>query len=323
MRVLAPAKLNLHLRVSPIDQSGFHPLMSWMCTIALFDTLTIEPADTTHVSLTCDDSSLPCDNTNLVVRAAHALAKAVEHPHAGAERTRAAPDSVLLDEEKIRGDASTLCPGVKVHLEKRIPTGGGLGGGSSDAARTLLALNRLWKLNWDTERLAPIAAQLGSDVPFFLYGSSSICTARGEVVRPITAPRPRAALLILPDFPMATPAVYRKFDELRLGSREAVDSPAPVDGWTKLDARELLQELVNDLEAPAFEICPQLGQLRERFEDDLGRPVRMSGSGSTLFTLFDEMPEAELPAAHIGDRQRMKTAVVPIAPPIADDLRGV
>src|SRR5262245_1822728 len=115
MRVLAPAKLNLHLRVAPLDSSGFHPLLSWMCTAGLFDTLTIQPADGTVVWLTCDDSKLACDAGNLVVRAACVL------------------------QDQVRGGF-----GAEIHLQKQILIGGGLGGGSSDAARTLLALNQLW-----------------------------------------------------------------------------------------------------------------------------------------------------------------------------------
>jgi 4-diphosphocytidyl-2-C-methyl-D-erythritol kinase len=299
MRVLAPAKLNLHLRVAPPDGSGFHPLMSWMCTIGLFDTLTIEPADTTGVSLTCDDPSLPCDQTNLVMRAALAMQGEALRDHPG---TRI---------------------GATMHLQKRIPSGAGLGGGSSDAARTLLALNRMWKLNWPVSRLARIAETLGSDVPFFLHGSSSICTGRGELVQRIAPPRPRWAVVVLPDYALPTPAVYRKFDELRIGSAEAVGSRPPFEQWTELTGSVLLERLVNDLEPAAFAICPQLRQLREQAGQCAGRPVRMTGSGSTLFTLFDETSEAKSAAAHIEECVKTRTAIAEVAPALVDDLTVV
>jgi 4-diphosphocytidyl-2-C-methyl-D-erythritol kinase len=125
MKLLAPAKINLHLRVGPVNrQSGFHPLMSWFCTVGLFDTLLIEQDSHSAVafSLTCDDPALPCDATNLVVRAADALRRSA-------------------------GENGQALSKIRAQLQKRIPAGGGLGGGSSDAARTLLGLNRMWLLN--------------------------------------------------------------------------------------------------------------------------------------------------------------------------------
>jgi 4-diphosphocytidyl-2-C-methyl-D-erythritol kinase len=291
-----------------------------MCTIGLFDTLTIEP-DGTNVSLTCDDPSLKCDSSNLIVRAARALQEEVERHHAGSERTRDGPDlpcATRSGPSRIRSG-----PGVKVHLTKRIPVGGGLGGGSSDAAHMILALNRLWNLYWPTARLAPLAATLGSDVPFFLHGPSSLCTGRGEIVEPIPAPKARWAVIVMPGFALPTPDVYRKFDELGLGAAQAVNIRPPLQNWTQLSARELLKELSNDLEPAAFAICPQLSDLRRDIEQTLGRPVRMSGSGSSLFSLFDDSSEANSAAARIHDRHAVKTAAVEIAPAVADDLNVV
>lgn len=157
MRLLAPAKINLHLRVGPVENSGFHSLLSWMCSVALFDTLTIEQADARQILLSCDDPSLPCDATNLVVRAATAMRReAIDAKDAAA----------------------------RIRLEKRIPLGGGLGGGSSDAACTLLGLSRLWNLNWPVDRLSRIAASLGSDVPFFFARSKQHLHRSGRVRAP-------------------------------------------------------------------------------------------------------------------------------------------
>src|SRR5687767_2731713 len=203
MRLLAPAKINLHLRVGPRDAAGYHPLLTWMCTVGLFDTLTIrqdeeslEPVDSSAargIALTCDDAQLPCDATNLVHRAATALF---------AEAQKKSP---------------RLSRGLRIELQKRIPAGGGLGGGSADAARTLLGLNRLWNLDLPPGRLHEMAESLGSDVPFFLHGPSGICSGRGDVVAPTNPPRARWALLLLSGFPVPTRDVYAKFDELRLG----------------------------------------------------------------------------------------------------------
>src|SRR4051812_16646738 len=123
MRLLAPAKINLHLRVGPPRDDGFHPVLTWMCTIGLFDKLSIERIADGVVRLACDDPSLPHDQENLVVKAAIALA-----------------DSLA----KCRGGSATNDFGLAIELLKRIPSGAGLGGGSSDGARVLAGLNRLW-----------------------------------------------------------------------------------------------------------------------------------------------------------------------------------
>ena len=211
--------------------------------------------------------------------------------------------------------------GVKVQLSKKIPAGGGLGGGSSDAARMLLGLNRLLGMEYPIEKLAPLAAQLGSDVPFFLRGPSSICTGRGEIVHPIARPAPRWAVLMLPEIAMSTPRVYQVFDSLGPGKAQAGLDQPPWERWTSLNADELLPRLINDLEAPAFQISPQLGQLRADLEQALGRIVRMSGSGSTLFTLFDEEDAAKKAAATI-DRRGTRSIAVELGIIPRDDVHG-
>jgi 4-diphosphocytidyl-2-C-methyl-D-erythritol kinase len=171
MRLRAPAKINLHLRVGPTRPDGFHPLVSWMTTVSLFDTLIFLSTQAPGITFRCDDPKLPTDERNLVVKAARLLMS-------------------KLPRERQQGIG-----GVEIELQKRIPSGAGLGGGSSDAATTLVALNRLWALNWQSNQLAEVAAQLGSDVAFFLHGPSSICTSRGEVVEPTPAPQAKKPVL--------------------------------------------------------------------------------------------------------------------------------
>jgi 4-diphosphocytidyl-2-C-methyl-D-erythritol kinase len=295
MRLLAPAKINLHLRVFGVQSDGFHPLMSWMSIVGLFDTIDVEET-ANGIALSCDDPGIPVDARNLVYRAAQ----------------------LMLDSGR---NAQPLRVGIRVQLTKRIPAGGGLGGGSSDAARMVLGLNRFLGMEYPIEKLAPLAAQLGSDVPFFLHGPSSICTGRGEIVHPIAPPRPRWALLMLPEIAMPTPRVYQVFDSLGLGKAQAgLDQPS-WDEWTSLNADELLPRLINDLEAPAFQISPQLGQLRADLERALGRIVRMSGSGSTLFTLFDDSAAAKNAASEI-DRRGTRSIAVQLGVIPRDDVHG-
>ena len=288
MRVAAPAKINLHLRVGPPTADGFHPLSSWMVTVGLFDNLEFTLTDTPGVRLTCDDPGLPTDASNLVVKTA----------------------TGLLDAANL---SSTT--GVRIHLTKRIPSGAGLGGGSSDGAFTLLALNQLLQLDWSADRLATLASRYGSDLAFFCHGPSSICTGRGEIVRPIAPPKPRYAVLILPAIHMPTPAVYRRFDELLSSTPDSGLSTQDYSSWPTLTAQELLPHLVNDLEPPAFSLSAPLKEIHSRATRILdGRIVRMSGSGSTLFTLYDARDEAETNASRLRLTLGVDVQTVELAP---------
>ncbi|HWP39973.1 MAG TPA: 4-(cytidine 5'-diphospho)-2-C-methyl-D-erythritol kinase [Tepidisphaeraceae bacterium] len=318
MLLRAAAKINLHLRVAPPDESGYHPLMSWMCTVGLFDTLTLERAEGGEqvaaaapdraaaddlVHLECDDPSLPRDKTNLAVRAAIAVIDA------------------LHSEPQTSGQSWPQSqPLLRIRLEKRIPVGGGLGGGSSDAARVLLGLNRLLELNWAMDRIRAIAGMLGSDVPFFLEGPSSVVSGRGQTVHPLPPPRPQWVVLVLPGYGLPTREVYRAFDELRLGDRRAVDAQPDWRQWAELSAGPLMQRLINDLEPAAFALCPRLSTLRQQLEQALNRPVRMSGSGSSLFTLFDRFDEAQNAVARITSGWPVRALATAVAPEPEDDL---
>jgi 4-diphosphocytidyl-2-C-methyl-D-erythritol kinase len=319
MRLLCPAKINLHLRVGPCRADGFHPLLSWMCTVGLFDTLMLglsgapapavptgtaatgrhESAGGLQIAMECDLPGLPCDGRNLIVR----VAGAWPSDDAGPARTA-----------------------IEARLTKRTPIGAGLGGGSSNAARMVLALDRLFPgsgAGRSAGELSAFAARFGSDVPFFLAGPSSVCSGRGEIVRPIGNPRPRWAVLVLPNVMMPTPDVYRRFDALGLGRAEHIEREPDLSQWTTLDAMSLLPLLANDLEAPAFAIRPDLGDMRARIERALGRPVRMSGSGSSLFTLFDQPDEARFAAEKLIEapgNSKLRIEAVEVTPAIQDDL---
>jgi 4-diphosphocytidyl-2-C-methyl-D-erythritol kinase len=294
MRLLVPAKINLHLRVGPRREDGFHPLMTWMVTVGLFDTLELKNVDSTgggwtdgsagSLTLATSDPALPVDARNLVVRAASALADA--------RRRRV-------------GEGPLTGKWASAFLTKRIPSGAGLGGGSSDAASALMGLNRMWDVGLNASELAQIGATLGSDVPFFFHGPSSICTGRGEVVRPIGVPKARWALLVMPRVGVSTAAAYGAFDRMcqtdsKWGQDGSVVDEPDWSVWVGLDSSSLLPQLANDLEPAAFAVQPLVGELRTSLEMKLNRPVRMSGSGSTLFTLYDTPDEAKHAVRNIG-----------------------
>jgi 4-diphosphocytidyl-2-C-methyl-D-erythritol kinase len=331
MRVQAPAKINLHLRVGPLRADGFHPIVTWMSTVGLFDILEI---DRTHgrFELRCDAPGVPCDAGNLVVKAAAALADSVaEGSSAGLIASFKSPTHFTqqeMGEDKRdmdrgpgnrEGGAMTDF-GLSVALQKRIPVGAGLGGGSSDGASILLALNHLWRLNWPPQRLAEVAKTVGSDVAFFLSGPSAICRGRGEEVAQTERPAVKWVPIIFWPRPMPTPLVYRKFDELRLGKDSNLTPEPPWLQWVKLKSQELLPLLVNDLESAAFAIDPQLGQVRTELESLLKRPVRMSGSGSSLFSLYDERQEAEAATRLVMQRHNVQALTVELAPAVSESL---
>ncbi len=259
MRCLAPAKINLFLRVAEPDSSGFHGLFSWMAGVAFFDELMFELTGPPGVRLVCDRRDIPCDASNLICRAACAVLREAHMDHVG----------------------------MSIQLKKRIPIGGGLGGGSSNAAITLLAVSRLCKLGVTGSTLHRIAASLGSDVPFFLRLPSASARGRGEILSVAPTPDALRVLLVFPPMAISTPLAYRTLDLLRPAAPPDTLDDIDLEAWSRLPALALLQQLQNDLERPAWHLLPELASLRQQIQAHLGRPVRMSGSGSTLFTFFD------------------------------------
>ena len=267
MRLLSPAKINLHLRVGPPAADGFHPLLSWFCTIGLFDNLTFERAREGSVLLRCDSADVPAGQDNLVLRAVSALGDALS---AGREGTVVGASGIVLS------------------LQKRIPVGAGLGGGSSDAARTLLSLNRLWEAKMPSNTLARIAGDLGSDVPFFLTGGEANVTGRGELVTPVEDIAPARLLLLVPPFSISTAAVYREHaGRFALPERLEIESS---------DHRNLLGP--NDLASAVLRVEPRMGAYLEsaaRITPD----HLISGSGATIVLhAASEEAAAELERRH-------------------------
>lgn len=255
LRLEAPAKINLSLRVLRRREDGFHEITTRMAPLALADRLTLEiPGDAPSgtVGFTCDDPTIPGDENNLAVKAVRALEK-----HTG------------------------VLPGLRLHLEKHIPHGAGLGGGSSDAAAVLRGLGELLGIPFPALHAA--AAETGSDVPFFLYNSTCDCTGRGEQVTPVPGFDWRPRLLLLkPPFGVPTPDAYQRW----FGSRE-------VPGFLYIPQYTPGGELSNDLERPVFEKYPVLGLLKSQLLTCPGvLAALMSGSGSTVFAVLTAEADA-------------------------------
>lgn len=267
--IFAPAKINLGLRVFPARPDGFHDLESWFVPISWADTLTFNLKESFSLSVTGRTEGIPTDpEKNLVGRAALKLAQ-----------------------------AAGIQPYGKINIHKVVPPGGGLGGGSSDAGHTLTALNVLWNLYLNPGKLCSIAAELGSDVPFFVRGCQSLCSGRGELMMPMRSYRSLFAVLVVPQSGLATKPVYQAFDT---GYQHRDIPPTNWRHLVTLAAGELNDALVNDLEPAAFSIAPWLLEMREKATRTAAQRVNMTGSGSTLFTLCDTGSEATELAAKLN-----------------------
>lgn len=243
------AKVNLSLVVLGRRSDGFHELDTVFQAVGLSDRLTFEASE--GLGLEVDDPSVPAGAENLVLRAARALAAAAGVP------ARAA-----------------------ITLAKRIPAGGGLGGGSSDAAATLRGLSALWKLDLPLARLAEIGATLGSDVPFFLFGGTARGLGRGERIVPLPDLPPAGVVLVMPPFPVSTPAVFGRLGAPEWDGRSGEEA----DAWGAPDR--------NDLEPAAEALFPALREVREALAAAGAGQARLSGSGSTVFGLFPDLATA-------------------------------
>ncbi|MGI8431006.1 MAG: 4-(cytidine 5'-diphospho)-2-C-methyl-D-erythritol kinase [Chthoniobacterales bacterium] len=259
MQLVAPAKINLNFRILRRRDDGFHEIETLMAPISLGDELTLERAE--RLTFTCDDASLPSGDDNLVLRAARSFFAEIK-----AE------------------------PGGRIALRKKIPHGAGLGGGSSDAASTLLGLNELHGNSLPPERLTKLAAEIGSDVPFFLARSAAICRGRGEIVEPVAALPAWPLLLLKPEFGVPTPWAYGRWRDSRElpGIRYA---PQSLGEFT----------IVNDLERPVFEKYVFLAQMKEwlRAQPEVEAAL-LSGSGSTVLAILRQQNAADA----LADRAR-------------------
>lgn len=257
----APAKLNLFLRIVRKRPDGFHDIDTVMSTINLFDTLEFSASNDNAIRLTVELAvspmtgvsvdTIPTDPENLVVRAAELL-----RLHTGAT------------------------PGADVRLIKRIPSAAGMGGGSSDAAAALLGLNALWGLGLSTGELVGLAAQLGSDVAFFLGGSTTArCTGRGEILEPLNLPEFLHFVVAKPQAGLSTPLVYKHCRP----DTEGLSPEGLIAAWSRGAVAEAARCLHNGLQAPAESLSEAIRGLREVFDRLPVLGHQLSGSGTAYF----------------------------------------
>ena len=270
MRVRAFAKINLSLRVLAMRHDRFHELRTIFQSIALHDTLTIRRARGPF-RLTCDDPSCPADDTNLIWRAAERMWKAAGR--------RGAPRDVAID------------------LQKRIPMNAGLGGGSSDAAAAIRAFARLWRV--DQRRGRAIGVELGADVPYFFEGGTVLGLERGDLLFPLLDRQPASVVLVLPAFGVSTADAFSWWDRKRVKDRKGTKGTKATD----TNATDT-EGFVNDLESVVATRHPEITRIVHDLERAGASQAAMTGSGSTVFGLFESAPAAARAVRAVASRSR-------------------
>lgn len=262
MNLIAPAKINLSLAVLGKRKDGFHDIETLMAPISLADKIELNITGAHGIQFTCDAPGLPVDSHNLAVRAANLFCERTGKP-----------------------------PALLLHLRKSVPHGAGLGGGSSDAAAVLLGLDELFQTGLSRQELAVLAAEIGSDVAFFVYQSSALCRGRGEIVEPRPVAEKLRLLLLKPPFGVPTPWAYGRW----LNSKEIPGVPYSAQIVGSLT-------FFNDLERPVYEKYPYLAVLKcWLIQQTEVAAALLSGSGSTMFAVIRPAANCEDLAARAAE----------------------
>ncbi|MBI3752575.1 MAG: 4-(cytidine 5'-diphospho)-2-C-methyl-D-erythritol kinase [Deltaproteobacteria bacterium] len=285
-RVLSPAKINLFLKVLKKREDGYHDIVSIMQPISLYDEIILKIEKGKGISVECNNKSIPCDKTNLVYRAAE----------------------VFFRSARIKRNLS-------IKIKKNIPVAAGLGGGSSNAAAALKALNEITSVCLSQEKLMEMAAGLGSDVPFFILGKPCLASGRGEILEPVNLPQ-FWYILINPGFPVSTQWAYQNLNLTKMEEDISIailkvsaacragrwDNPAALQGV-----------LINDLEEATIRKHPEIQEIKTLLIDFGATGALMSGSGPTVFGIFPDKDRAQKTFKRIKKDQRFKNMAVFVA----------
>jgi 4-diphosphocytidyl-2-C-methyl-D-erythritol kinase len=267
--IQAPAKLNVRLKVTGLRTDGYHELVSIMVPVSLFDSLEVTVAAHGRIHLTSNGFSVPEDESNLVVRAAASF--------------------------MARAD---IKKGLDLRLTKRIPVAAGMGGGSSDAAATLLALNAVWAGALSPQALHDLGSEIGADVPFFLYGKPALAQGIGDILEPIGEWPEWCYVIVSPPLEISTSWVYRNF-KLKKLTRDESDFIKCSLGCDTVNISEILE---NDLETVTSASFPIIDTIKKALIEAGAEGALMTGSGPSVFGVFSSLKEAESARQHLISR---------------------
>lgn len=262
----APAKINLTLDVLHKRPDGFHEVEMVMTTVDLADRVWIRAIEGGQIKIKTSVQFVPTDRKNLAYQAADLIRKTYG-----------------------------IKQGVEITLEKRIPVAAGLAGGSSDAAATLRGLNKLWKIGLGAEQLAELGAQIGSDVPFCVYGGTAFATGRGEIIQKVSAPPNCWVILAKPVISVSTGSI---FNNLNLTTIEHPQTMKMLNALKTGDYKEMCRSVGNVLEPVTMDLYPEVTVLKEQMIKFGADSVQMSGSGPTVFGLVEH--ESRVPRIYNG-----------------------
>ncbi len=276
VRVFSPAKVNLFLKVLRRRTDGFHQILSWMQAVNLRDEVEIERIEK-GIRISCDDPFIPADKTNLAYRASE----------------------LFLRMTKIKR-------GVRIKIMKRIPVAAGLGGGSSNAAATLLGLQKLFNVKFLPTQLYSLAKKLGSDVPFFLNSGSALATGKGDKLQKVRLPLNYWLVLVNPGFEVSTKWAYSiiKSKPLR---------PKAFSRWSRVTLNLMLKEIKvrgNDLQGVVCKRYPEVETIIRKLNQSGALYSAMTGSGPSVFGIFSDANKAKKVAKELALRKIWKTWVV-------------
>ncbi|WP_431711366.1 4-(cytidine 5'-diphospho)-2-C-methyl-D-erythritol kinase [Glutamicibacter uratoxydans] len=288
----APGKINCYFRVGPPRADGYHDVASLYVAVSLFEQIEATLRTDGELQLRLDESStvvsepetFPLGEGNLVYQAAQMLRE-----HTG------------------------ISLGADLNIVKRVPIAGGMGGGSADAAATLVACNELWQAGLDREELGRLGARLGADVPFALMGGAAIGLGIGDQLAPLLTRAQTDWVLIPASYGLSTPRVYAMLDRLRMGQDIAVPQeidPDVIKALLAADAEALSELLVNDLTQASLALAPELGTVRDLAEGAGALRAMVSGSGPTLALLVRDAEHATEVMAQLGDEVGVATLAV-------------
>ena len=278
----AYAKLNLSLDVTARREDGFHELAMLMQTVSVCDELTLSLNDAGKVSASCSLHFIPTDERNLAVRAARCYLDAV-----GEER------------------------GVHIRMEKSIPVGAGMGGGSADAAAVLRGMNRLFDERLDRRALEELACSIGSDVAFCVAGGSALARGRGEILEDLPALPDCLFVIAKPDFSISTPELYRKLDSVAL--RRHPDTPGLLQAIEQGRLREICMRMYNVFEDVPDRRMRTVREIKGQLLDHGALSAMMTGTGSAVFGVFDDAKSAGEASDALRKEYRFCTVAEPVA----------
>jgi 4-diphosphocytidyl-2-C-methyl-D-erythritol kinase len=309
--IQTPAKINLFFNITGQRDDGFHEVETLMVPISLYDTLKVHPNSDGEIRLQCCLASAEMSHLSEQPPTDKQLRET--DVYASSEVLASDESNLVVRAVSLLRKHACVDAGADIELIKRIPIAAGLGGGSSDAAAALVAANDLWQLQWTRDQLAEVAAELGSDVPFFLYGKAAVCRGRGEIIEPVEERLSCPVVVLRPPVGLSTADVFAAYRSKERSAENQQDLASLLEAFRRGRLEDVGKSLFNVLEPVAAELCPWIEKMARGMEQE-GVGHLMSGSGSCCFGLFPTIEQAKQAASRLEDKQLGNAYIVQMCP---------